>query len=101
MASSSSTFPVSVAHEPHYDVLAAAIAGTSATVLTLLAMLGGGSSGVMKMLYDAQLWAIEFALVVGMTGLIVRSAENNRRLSHVAAILLVIGTILITVSAVF
>jgi hypothetical protein len=102
LADAAPSYPVTTVHEPHYDVLAAAVTGTSATVLTLLAMLGGSgiTSMLGKMLFDAQLWVIELALVVGMVGLLVRSTTNKRRLSHLAAILLVIATVLIAATAV-
>jgi hypothetical protein len=50
-------------HEPHYDVLSAAVAGTAATMLTLLAMLGGsGATTVyLRMLFDSQLIVLELA----------------------------------------
>jgi hypothetical protein len=99
MDSASSTSKSEI-HEPHYDVLGAAVSGTSATVLTLLAMLGGGATSTpLKMLYDAQLWVLELALIVGLAGLLVRSATRKRTLSHIAAILLVIGTLLIAASS--
>ena len=99
--STSQPVPVSTVHEPHYDVLAAAVSGTSATVLTLLAMLGGSgiNSPELRMLFDAQLWVIELALIVGLAGLLVRSSTSKRRLSHAAAILLALGTILIAATA--
>jgi hypothetical protein len=81
--------------------LAAAVSGTAATVLTLLAMLGGSgiTSTTLKMMFDAQLWVTELALIVGLSGLVVRSASRKRKLSHLAAIFLVIGTLLIAATA--
>jgi len=88
--------------EPHYDVLAAAVSGTAATMLTLLAMLGGSvaSTTWLKMLFDAQLAVIELALIAGIVGLIRRNESQKRRFSHVAAILLVAGAILLGFGAV-
>ena len=88
-------------HEPHYDVLAAAVAGTAATMLTLLAMLGGtGLSSIpSKMLFDAQLVVLELAMVTGITGIIRRSETTKRKLTHSSAILLIAGTILVSLGA--
>jgi len=88
-------------HEPHYDVLAAAVSGTAATMLTLLAMLGGGvtSSLWLKMLFDAQLVVIELALVAGVSGLIKRNESQKKMFSHTAAALLVAGAILLGLGA--
>jgi hypothetical protein len=91
----------SAIHDPHLDVVAAAVAGTSATVLTLLAMLGGSGNDTffLKLLFQAQLWVIESALIVGLAALLVRSSESKRRCSHFATLLLVAGTILIATNA--
>jgi hypothetical protein len=88
-------------HEPHYDVLAAAVAGTAATMLTLLAMLGGSGLTTVpsKMLFDAQLVVLELAMITGITGIIRRSEASKRKLSHSSAILLIAGTILVSLGA--
>jgi len=88
-------------HEPHYDILAAAVSGTAATMLTLLAMLGGGGASTvwLKMRFDLQLVVIELALIVGISGLIRRNESQKRMFSHVAATLLVAGAILLGLGA--
>ena len=88
-------------HEPHYDVLSAAVAGTAATMLTLLAMLGGSGANTsfLRMLFDSQLFVLELALIVGVTGLIQRNEHRKRTLSHLSAVLLVAGTILVSLGA--
>jgi len=70
-------------------------------MLTLLAMLGGGvtSSLWLKMLFDAQLFVIELALVAGISGLIRRNEPQKRTFSHAAAGLLVAGAILLGLGA--
>jgi hypothetical protein len=92
---------VSLLHEPHYDVLSAAVAGTASTMLTLLAMLGGAGATtvLLKMLFDSQLVVLEFALVVGITGLVQRRESRKRMLSHISALLLIVGTILVSLGA--
>ncbi len=88
-------------HEPHYDVLSAAVAGTAATMLTLLAMLGGSGAtdNLLKILFDSQLVVLEFALVSGIAGLIQRRESLKRLLSHSSAVLLIAGTILVSLGA--
>jgi hypothetical protein len=88
-------------HEPHYDVLSAAVAGTAATMLTLLAMLGGSgaTTTLLKMLFDSQLVVLELALVAGISGLIRRRESQKRMLSHTSAILLILGTVLVSLGA--
>jgi hypothetical protein len=88
-------------HEPHYDILAAAVSGTAATMLTLLAMLGGGGATTvwLKMLFDSQLLVIELALIAGIAGLIRRNESQKKLLSHVAAALLVAGALLLGLGA--
>jgi len=92
---------LTLAHDPHYDVLSAAISGTSATMLTLLAMLGGsGATTVyLKVLFDSQLVVLELALIFGVSGIIRKPDSEKRRLSHVAAVLLIAGTILVSLGA--
>jgi len=88
-------------HEPHYDLLSGAVAGTAATMLTLLAMLGGSGANTMylKMLFDSQLLVLELALIVAIWAIISRGESNKRTLSHVSAILLIVGTILVSIGA--
>jgi len=88
-------------HDPHYDVLAASVAGTAATMLTLLAMLGGSSADtvLLKTLFDAQLLVVELAMIIGIAGLIRRDEAQKRRLSHGAAVLLILGTVLVGIGA--
>jgi hypothetical protein len=88
-------------HEPHYDVLSAAVSGTSATMLTLLAMLGGSGANTLylKVLFDSQLIVLELALVAGISGIIRRTDSQKRMLSHISAALLIVGTILVSLGA--
>lgn len=88
-------------HEPHYDVLSAAVSGTAATMLTLLAMLGGSGANTvyLRMLFDSQLVVLELALIVGVSGIIRRFDSQKRILSHCSAILLILGTILVSIGA--
>ena len=88
-------------HDPHYDVLSAAVSGTAATMLTLLAMLGASSAHTvfLRILFDSQLVVLEFALVVGITGLVQRRESRKRMLSHISALLLIVGTILVSLGA--
>jgi hypothetical protein len=88
-------------HDPHYDILAAAVSGTAATMLTLLAMLGGSGANTtfLKMLFDAQLVVVELAMITGIAGLIKGGEMQKRILSQGAAILLIVGTILLSLGA--
>jgi len=88
-------------HDQHYDVLAAAVSGTAATMLTLLAMLGGSGADTvfLKMLFDAQLFVVELAMIIGIAGLIRRDEVQKRKLAHVAAVLLILGTVLVGIGA--
>ena len=90
-------------HEPHYDVLAAAVSGTAATMLTLLAMLGGKGITTIyqKMIFDAQLVVLELALITGISGIIRRAETQKRTLSHSSAILLIVGTILLSIGSAY
>ena len=71
-------------------------------MLTLLAMLGGGgaTSVLLKVLFDAELVVIELAMIVGISGLVRREEHQKRMLSHLAAALLIAGTILVSLGAV-
>lgn len=92
-----------ILHEPHSDVLSAAVAGTSATMLTLLAMLGGSGLTTIyqKMLFDSQLAVLELALIAGIAGIILRKTGQKKNLSHASALLLIIGTVLLSLGAAF
>ncbi len=70
-------------------------------MLTLLAMLGGSGANTMylKMLFDSQLLVLELALIVAIWAIISRGESNKRTLSHVSAILLIVGTILVSIGA--
>jgi hypothetical protein len=91
-------------HEPHYDVLAAGVAGASATILTLLTVLGAtnsiliGSSNL-KALLEVQLLTLELALITGIAALMNREESRKKLLSHVSGYLLISGTLLLWVSA--
>jgi len=91
-------------HEPHYDVLAAGVAGASATILTLLTVLGAtnsvlvGSSNL-KGLLEVQLLTLELALITGIAALMSREEYRKKLLSHLSGYLLIAGTLLLWVSA--
>ncbi len=91
-------------HEPHYDVLAAGVAGASATILTLLTVLGATNSALvgtayLKILLDSQLLLLELALISGIAALINREDSRKRVMSHLSGYLLIAGTLLLWVSA--
>jgi len=93
-----------VQEEPHYDVLAAGVAGASATILTILTVLGATnttlvSTGYLKILLEAQLLMLELALISGISALISRGASRKKTLSHLSGYLLILGTLLVWVSA--
>ena len=89
------------AHDPHYDVLCAAVSGTSATMLTLLAMLGGSAASTvfLRTLFDSELVVLELALIAGLSGIIRRPNSQKRSLSYFAAVLLIVGTVLVSLGA--
>ena len=70
-------------------------------MLTLLAMLGGsGASTVyLRVLFDSQLAVLELALIAGLSGIIRKPDSQKRRLSYFAAILLIVGTVLVSLGA--
>jgi len=70
-------------------------------MLTLLAMLGGSGADTvfLKMLFDAQLFVVELAMIIGIAGLIRRDEVQKRKLAHVAAVLLILGTVLVGIGA--
>jgi hypothetical protein len=93
-----------VQEEPHYDVLAAGVAGASATILTILTVLGATnatlvSTNYLKILLEAQLLMLELALISGISALISRDAPRKKTLSHLSGYLLILGTLLVWVSA--
>jgi hypothetical protein len=93
-----------IAQEPHYDVLAAGVAGASATMLTLLTVFGSsnsliGGSLFLKILFEAQLLVLELALIVGIMALIRRTEAQKKLLSHASGALLIGGTLLLWLSA--
>jgi hypothetical protein len=93
-----------IAQEPHYDVLAAGVAGASATMLTLLTVFGSSNSQIggslfLKILFEAQLLVLELALIVGIMALIRRTEAQKKLLSHVSGALLIGGTLLLWLSA--
>jgi hypothetical protein len=88
-------------HNPHYDVLSAAVSGTAATMLTLLAMLGGSGAHTvyLRILFDSQLVVLEVALIFGVSGIIRKPDSQKRKLSYFAAVLLIVGTVLVSLGA--
>ena len=93
-----------ILEEPHYDVLAAGVAGASATILTILTVLGATNSTLvstnyLKLLLEAQLLMLELALISGIAALISRDGSRKKLLSHVSGYLLILGTLLVWVSA--
>lgn len=94
----------SVLQEPHYDVLAAGVAGASATILTLLTVLGATNSTLvstvyLKLLLEAQLLMLELALIIGIGALINRVEAQKKMLSHLSGYMLIGGTLLLWLSA--
>jgi hypothetical protein len=90
--------------EPHYDVLAAGVAGASATMLTLLTVLGTTNSSVegsafLKILFEGQLLLLELALISGIAALMRRAESQKKTLSHISSYLLIGGTLLLWLSA--
>jgi hypothetical protein len=91
-------------HEPHYDVLAAAVAGASATMLTLMTVLGSVNSTIaanmfLKDLFEVEILVLEVALITGLGALIKREDSAKKNLSHASAGLLIVGTLLLWLSA--
>ncbi|MDA4112313.1 MAG: hypothetical protein OK439_07205, partial [Thaumarchaeota archaeon] len=86
-----------------YDVLAAGVAGASATMLTLLTVLGTnsalGGTPLLKILFEAQLLVLELALISGIMALIRRIDSQKKTLSHLSGALLIVGTLLLWLSA--
>ena len=91
------------AHEANYNLIAAALATASATMLTLLATLETTGSVLgsvpLKFLLEAQLLTVEVALILSVVSLVRRNEETKRKLVIASAVLVVIGTLLVWVSA--
>jgi hypothetical protein len=94
----------SEANEPHTEVLAAAVAGAAATMLTLLTVLGSTnlqiiSNTTMKALFESQLIVLETALIFGTAALMRKSDAAKALLAKTSAVLLIGGTLLLWLSA--
>jgi hypothetical protein len=90
------------AHEANYNLIAAALATAAATMLTLLTTLGTTSvSGnpTLKALLEAQLLVIEVALILSVVSLLRGGEKSKRRLVLASAVLVVLGTLLLWLSA--
>lgn len=94
-----------IENEPQIDVLAAAVAGAAATMLTLLTVLGSTNSlfttGVlMKGLFEAQLLVLETALILGITALMEKHGRSKKKmLAKTSAWMMIGGTLLLWLSA--
>jgi len=90
-------------HEANYNVIAAALATAAATMLTLLTTLGttGAVTGstTLKLLLEAELLVIEVALILSVVSLLRRGEWVKRQLVRGSAVLVVLGTLLLWVSA--
>jgi hypothetical protein len=90
-------------HEANYNVIAAALATAAATMLTLLTTLGTTSeimgSATLKSLLEAELLVIEMALILSIISLLRRGEEIKRQLVRGSAVLVVLGTLLLWLSA--
>ena len=89
-------------HEANYNLIAAALATAAATMLTLLTTLGTTSlvgNPTLKILLEAQLLVIEVALILSVVSLVRRGQETKRLLVLSSAALVVVGTLLLWVSA--
>jgi hypothetical protein len=91
-------------NEPHIEVLAAAVAGAAATMLTLLTVLGSTNlkiidSLLMKSLFESQLIVLETALILGTASLMHRKDQVKKLLAKMSAWLLIGGTLLLWISA--
>jgi uncharacterized membrane protein YozB (DUF420 family) len=99
-----SAIAVASPHESHYDLVAAAIATAAATMLTLLTTLGSTNSAIegsllLKGLLEVELLVLEFALLVGVVALLRRDEEQKKRYTIASASLLILGTLLLWLSA--
>jgi len=89
-------------HEANYNLIAAALATAAATMLTLLTTLGTTSlvgNPTLRILLEAQLLVIEVALILSVVSLVRRGQETKRLLVLSSAALVVVGTLLLWVSA--
>jgi len=89
-------------HEANYNMVAAALATAAATMLTLLTTLGTTSlvgNPTLKVLLETQLLVIEVALIFSVVSLVRRGQEAKRPLVLASAVLVVVGTLLLWVSA--
>jgi hypothetical protein len=91
-------------HESHYDLVSAAIATSAATMLTLLTTLGSTnhqieSSNLLRVLLETQLLVLELALIIGVIALLRRKESQKRQLVVASASLLILGTLLLWLSA--
>jgi len=90
-------------HEANYNLIAAAIATASATMLTLLTTLGTvdiiSRSSLLKGLLESELLVIEFSLLVSVVALLRRGQSAKRTLVLGSAFLLIAGTLLLWLSA--
>ncbi|QQG48623.1 MAG: hypothetical protein HY247_07760 [archaeon] len=90
-------------HEANYNLVAAALATAAATMLTLLTTLGTTSlvlqSVWLKTLLELELLTLEFALIVSVIALIKRGEGGKKRLTLIAAFLVILGTLLLWTSA--
>jgi len=96
--------PIASPHESHYDLVAAAIATAAATMLTLLTTLGSSNSSIessllLRSLLEVELLVLEFSLLVGVVALLQRNELRKRRFTFASALLLILGTILLWLSA--
>jgi|ERR1700730_14624639 hypothetical protein len=90
-------------HEANYNLIAAALATAAATMLTLLTTLGTTSfvlaNQSLRVLLESQLLVIELALIVSVVSLLRRGEQTKRQLVLASAFLVVLGTLLLWVSA--
>ena len=90
-------------HEANYNLIAAAIVTAAATMLTLLTTLGTADivskSALLKDLLEAELLVIELSLLVSVVALIRRGQAGKRRLVLGSSFLLILGTLLLWLSA--
>jgi hypothetical protein len=89
-------------HEANYNLIAAALATAAATMLTLLTTLGTTSllgNPTLRLLLEAQLLVVEVALILSVVALVRRGQEAKRKLVLGSAALVVLGTLLLWVSA--
>ncbi|MDA4116753.1 MAG: hypothetical protein OK455_00215 [Thaumarchaeota archaeon] len=90
-------------HEANYNLVAAALATAAATMLTLLTTLGTTGlvlgNPLLKILLESELLVIELALIFSVVSLIRRGEKTKRQLVLASAFLVVLGTLLLWVSA--